>query len=1041
MDKWVKIMSLFWLIITSINCLGQEYQINEILINNSGASKSYEKNLFIDSYGFVWYNTLNGVIREMGNQREFYELNASNGEIIHDFYEIFETKNGMFWVLTEFDTFKINPALGIIQHISPSDKIGKKRNSWFTSIYEDLNKNIWFATSINTFYCLTPNNKTKKYDFNIPFSKQLSIPFFSKIIKVENNEITFLTYNGVYQIALNNNKPLTFLPFPNSYTENIKNSSQKNTIYYLSSPKSSLHLKNYSGKFKIGNKLGSYSYNTKIKAFIFQLPFLNYSIKHLSNNTYKLVATDGEKIYLAIFKISNGVPILKQNSIDTVNISVQKVQFYQDNIIGINGQKIYSFQLYNNSFHRFLNKKGSSVSTRGFVEDANSTIYVASHSGIFKKSIVDSSFTKINFKNTYNNSYLKKNVIYDIEKLKNGNIFLYGFSEDILELDLQNETYTPIKIFNESELKIVPLIIDLLEISPNKLLLATTNGLFYYDLKNKELSFGGNLSPKISLTKEVSYLFLDKENNNLYIGGIQGLYKKDLSNNNITTFLKNDSSRINLSKYVRVITKDVYGNIWAGTRKGLYKISSKLNFKNAVLKNYGLKNNDIIGLIPQGDFLWISTYNGLVQLNISNSHINHYFEKDGIPDNEFNAKSFYKTKNGDLYFGGLNGIVKFNPRDIDFNTTKSSLFCSYIEKYDSKKAKISRKRIGLSIASKKITLSFNHNNLKMGFVLKNSISNAPKDNLFFYRLSYYNSNEWSEMRNTSYLQLKDLPPGNHLLEVLAYDSKGRKSNILKYDISVSQVFYKTKLFYLFIILLFLLSVFFYYSYKKKRIHEKYSIQLQLVKQESKALRAQMNPHFIANALNGIQSVLIFNGIDLARHYLQIFSKLFRTTLDMTNSEWVFLNDEILYLKNYLELEEMRFEKKLNLSFNISPQIDINFHKIPCMLIQPIIENAIIHGLSNKEDNWKLEIDFSIINNFLQVEIIDNGIGRVAAKTTRKNKNRSWSTKILKDRISGYNSIHEKKMLLKIFDLYDGKKALGTKVILYIPIKNNIKGYE
>lgn len=1041
MIKWVKKISLLWLIISSINCLSQEYQITEISITNSGASKSYKKNLFIDSYGFVWHNVLNGIVREMGNQREFYELNTSNGEIIHNFYEIFETKNGLFWVLTEFDAFQIDPIMGVIQRILPEDKIGEKRNSWFTSIYEDLNENIWLVTSINTLYCLAPNKKIKKYTFNIPFLKQLSIPFFTKIIEVKENKITLLTYNGIYKVTLTNKHPV-FYKFPNSYVENIKKSSRENTIYYLSSLNSPSSLKKHFGKFKIDNKQGLYAYYPEVKGFLFQLPFLNYSIKKIHQNSYKLVATDGQKIYLATLKIHNGIPILKQESITTVNLSVQKVKFsIENNIIGVNEQKIYSFQLYNNSFTRFLNKKNPPVSIRGFIEDKDSNIYAASHSGLFKKSKTDSSFTEVNLKSTSNNLPLDKSVIYDIEMLKNGNVFSYGFSENMLQLNLQKSTYTPLKIFDESQLKILPVIIDVLEIAPNKLLLATTNGLFLYNLKNKKLSFQGNLSPKISLNKEVSYLFLDKENNTLYIGGIQGLYKKNLLTNKTTILFKNENSRINLSKYVRVITKDKYGNIWVGTRKGLYKIAPKSNYKSAVLKNYGLKNNDIVGLIPQDNFLWISTYNGLIQLNITNSHTNHYFKKDGIPNNEFNAKSFYKAKDGTLYFGGLNGIVKFNPSNINFNNTKSSLFCSFIEKYDSKKAKILRKRIGVSNTSKKINLSFNHNNLKMGFVLKHSISNAPKENLFFYKLSYYSNNEWLEIKNTSSLQLRELPPGNHILEVIGYDNKGRKSNILKYNIYVSQVFYKTTLFYLFIALLFSFSLFSYYVYKKNRIHEKYSIQLQLAKQESKALRAQMNPHFIANALNGIQSVLIFNGIDLAHHYLQIFSKLFRTTLDMTNSEWVLLKDEILYLKNYLELEEMRFEKKLEIIFHISPQIDTKFYKIPCMLIQPIIENAIIHGLSNKEDNWKLTVDFSINNNVLQVKVIDNGVGRVAARAASKNKSRSWSTEILKDRISGYNSIHKQKMILRIFDLYEEKKPLGTKVILYIPIENNIINYE
>lgn len=1042
MIKWglkkFKTISLLWLIIISIHCLSQN-KINEISIRNSGISSSQNKNLFVDSSGFIWHNTLNGVTREMGNQKEFYELKTKNGDIIDEVYDFIETKNGVFWALTVFGAFEIDPIKGVIQYLVPEEKIGEKRDSWFNSVYEDDNGNIWLGTCTSVFYCIKLNNKIEKYNFNIPLPKEkLYLLTKSKIIKISNHQIVFLTYNGIYQGQLNDSKKLEFYPFNDSFLKNYEKNSINYNYYYLSFSEKLPFKKSYYGKFKLGQKEGEYFYNKDLKAFIFQLPFFNYSLKHLSKNSYQLVATDKKNIYLGTLKINNGIPFLKNNTFTVINASVKKVQFYNNTIIGINTEKIYCFQLYNSSFKRYLNNKNELISTRGIIEDDSLNTYVAAHYGLYKKTRTDSVFNKFKLKNTKKNNSFYDGMIYDMEFINNKNkVILYGFANCLFDLNLKSKTYIVHHIFNELKLKSPPTILDILSIANDELCLATSNGLFKYNLKTKKLIYIGNLSPSISLNKEINYLFLDKKNNNLWIGGLQGLYKKNLKTNKTVTYLKNDNSNLDMSKSIKVITKDSYGNIWAGSRDGLYKISVKSNYQDIELKNLGLKSNNIVGLIPNGDFLWISTFNGLIQLNLKNSLTNHYYEKDGMPHNEFNAKSFYKAKNGTLYFGGLNGIVNFNPDGLIFNPQKSSIYCSYIQKYNPEEGKVTRTRMGLSNKSKKIKLSYNHNSIEMGFALKNSVINNANDNLFFYKLSYYDNNEWIKMENTSSLRLRDLPSGNHTLEIKGYDNEGKQSNHLKYNIFVSQIFYKTTWFYFLSTLLILSSLYLFYQHKKNRIHEKYLAQLQIVKQESKALRAQMNPHFISNALNGIQSVLIFDGVKVATHYIQIFSKLFRTTLDMTGSEWTFLKDEISYLKNYIELEEMRFEKKLNTIFNISPEININYHKIPCMLIQPIIENAIIHGLSNKEEDWKLTIDFSIISDYIQIRVIDNGIGRTAAKNYRRKKRRSWSTEILKDRISGYNSVHNKKMQLKIIDLHENGTPSGTEVVLNIPIQDNI----
>jgi len=119
---------------------------------------------------------------------------------------------------------------------------------------------------------------------------------------------------------------------------------------------------------------------------------------------------------------------------------------------------------------------------------------------------------------------------------------------------------------------------------------------------------------------------------------------------------------------------------------------------------------------------------------------------------------------------------------------------------------------------------------------------------------------------------------------------------------------------------------------------------QIARLEAQSLRAQMNPHFIFNALNGVQSVMILQGEAMANKYLGIFSKMLRSTMDMSNNELISLKDEVVYLTTYIALQNMRMEHQVNFEVKIDDEIDPHNCFLPTMLLQPIVENAVIHGL-------------------------------------------------------------------------------------------------
>jgi two-component system LytT family sensor kinase len=126
--------------------------------------------------------------------------------------------------------------------------------------------------------------------------------------------------------------------------------------------------------------------------------------------------------------------------------------------------------------------------------------------------------------------------------------------------------------------------------------------------------------------------------------------------------------------------------------------------------------------------------------------------------------------------------------------------------------------------------------------------------------------------------------------------------------------------------------------------------------EAKAYRAQMNPHFIFNALNGMQSAMVLGGEEEFNKYITSFSKLLRNTIEMSSVDKISVVDEVAYITNYVNLQGHRLEEKIDLEFNIDPEIDQNEVYLPCMMLQPIVENSIVHGIVPKKGKGKIKID-------------------------------------------------------------------------------------
>ena len=203
------------------------------------------------------------------------------------------------------------------------------------------------------------------------------------------------------------------------------------------------------------------------------------------------------------------------------------------------------------------------------------------------------------------------------------------------------------------------------------------------------------------------------------------------------------------------------------------------------------------------------------------------------------------------------------------------------------------------------------------------------------------------------------------------------------------------------------------------------------------LRSQMNPHFLFNSLNSIKLYIINNEKKNAVYYLNKFSKLVRKILEASSLKEISLAEELETIELYMNIENIRFSNEINFDISIEDGIDTHAIKIPSLILQPFLENAIWHGLSSKEGDKSIHINVKKENDyFTSISISDNGIGRKAAEIIKENKvlkRKSIGIDITKERLANFSKDYENSFDFEIKDLYDeNNNSSGTKIVIHIP---------
>lgn len=226
-------------------------------------------------------------------------------------------------------------------------------------------------------------------------------------------------------------------------------------------------------------------------------------------------------------------------------------------------------------------------------------------------------------------------------------------------------------------------------------------------------------------------------------------------------------------------------------------------------------------------------------------------------------------------------------------------------------------------------------------------------------------------------------------------------------------------------------------YNRLQLKKTLTLQRDLAEYEQKALHLQMNPHFVFNCLGSISSFIVQNGTDSAIKYLSKFSKLMRLTLEYSKETLIPIDKEIEGLQNYLELEQLRFNRMFDFNITKDPQIEDDM-AIPPLLLQPFVENAIIHGIVPKKERGSININFSLLNDKLVCTVTDDGIGFSKSKELKENSvtvHKSMALEITRKRLEVIQAFTSKTSQVDISELTDTEgHVAGTRIVLNLPIQ-------
>ena len=721
---------------------------------------------------------------------------------------------------------------------------------------------------------------------------------------------------------------------------------------------------------------------------------------------------------------------IKVSLIDSLSGSktlIEKVSTKSQKKIQIDDETVYLIDDKTKTVNNLSNKLNLQSAPTFLLKDNMGNVWLATDGGGLY-CIYDAPFTNYSIKNGLKNTF-----VHDISENKNGEI-IAGTKNGLFKL--KNEKW------QEEQLNILYDDVEVWQFrqtSSGEIFFSSDLGIFRYENYSELCVPDKNSSKTFILDKynrvnlfyrkffyiypncdeepirwpisddaiEAGYCMYEDGESNLWMGTNEGAIR----------FNKGISKRFTVkdglpNNQINDIKQDSIGNIWLATERGLSKLDKAGKFTNFTQED-GLLSNTCrkIGIDARGG-IWVASPQGLHYFNEQN--IIPYNARTGLVSNDINC--LFVDSKKQLWIGTSQGISMLNIAQLPQQVQPPKVILEQINVNDQI---VNLENLNDLAFDSRLSFDFT----AVAFIDASKV-------LFQYRIAENDAWQTTASRN---ILLNNLREGKYILEIRAKKINSSWGEVLSIPFEIYPPWWRTYWAIAAYLLAFMLLIYSLLMYIRNREKRKTTINKQLAELELSALQAQMNPHFIFNALNAIQNFVLNNEAVVANGYLSKFAQLMRLFLESSKSRYITIEDEIKLLKLYVDLEHLCYPQKFDYHFEVDEELTAEDYEIPTMIIQPYIENAINHGLLQKSSKGNLKINIQLIDNQIIATIIDDGIGRKKAQQNRQKKYQSRGMSMTNDRLKVLNYIENSAIKVEVNDLYPDQIETGTKVKIFFVI--------
>jgi ligand-binding sensor domain-containing protein len=1004
-----------------------------------GISNNNVKTILQDNQGFFWFGTLDGLNRFDGYSFTVYNKDHGlSNESIHDLVQ----SGDSLWIATEFGLNFLNLKTGQIGTAFYQTDKNSVSDNWINDLYIDQKGRIWVCSA----------SGLDLYDF--------STKKFRQIRAAENKYKLFdLQYNAIVQDGMGNfyigtDHGLFVLDAESGEIERFMDEGK---LTGLPSNQVNCLLKGKNNTVYVGTKKGLLSFDP-VNGKFSRLKILNPEVCSLAKDEILCLEHDPDHgLWIGTFESgliyyddsTTTVELFKSNSSQIFSLSNNRVlTLYKDangilwigtfnglNKIDRNAPKFRSFRISNDLISGI-----SQNQVWCFEEYKAGQILVGTDNGLGfydkEKGILSEPVTNGNLFKVLKNKQIRT-LFLDSENhlwagTRHDGLYLFDENQRLIRTFLHDPA-DPTSISNNY-------ILDILEDHDGNIWITTSLGLNKFDKSSKLfVKYFHNETAGSLPDNKVYDLFIDKKGT-IWIATAEGLAKFNPVNESFDRFAIPYEQMHKLHKGSNVFfsvtgDEDVF---WLGTRGGgLLKLNKADTSFSVLTMEDGLTDNYIYMVLEDAwGRLWITTNWGLSQYDqMRNSFIN-FDISDGLQGNEFNWNSGLIDSEGEFFIGGLNGFNVFYPKEITQKSGTQKLRITEFRKFNI---------IQNQLVEDGDTIRLKYNDNFFSFTFSALDFNNPAKSKYRFMLEGYDS-KWIERNaNQRIAEYTQVPPGIYHFRLKSSSTNGEwNGKVLSVFIIIDPPWYSTWYFRFSVFGLLVLLVYSIFHFRIRYVRKKHTaekqifeFEKQLYQLEQKALQLQMNPHFLFNSLNSIQGLILSNDINGAIRYLSKFSHLMRQTLNNSSESLIPLRNELNALNLYLEIESFRFGDRFDFSLEIDPAIDEDFTEVPPMILQPYVENAIVHGLLNSKHKGHLLIKLFLEGENLHCTIQDDGIGRKRAIEIRQEsgiERKSVGMSITGERLSILNQFTNEAYKVQVSDLYDENgNASGTRVDIDIHV--------